>query len=716
MTELHIACMGRDEEKVRNLASDITSLSTPDQYGITAVHYATFQPENLPILVNIAEQRDTCMLSLLVREDGRGNTPLHYAAASGCTESVSYYKSVNIHNSDGDTPLHLSIKSSYCHSGPVREILLHESCNSSTVNTQNETPLHIVSQYGKPNIAELFAEKCSQEDIKLAVEAHFFLHQAVATSQLRFVLVLLQVPGCNINEFNSNEVTPLHVACRSDFEVFKQLIIVDSRYDLNAQNKNGLTALHITIASDQCVKYRLLIINVDCNPSIVCSDRNVPLMIEKILSGSLKVLLKHLKCNPNMTIEEGDSALHLDVTKHSVPSVTCLLQHRIDPNLQNHSGNTPLHEVVVTQAPIDIMKSLIYHENIMMNKEENHALHLAVREHSILCATCLLQHERIVPKIQNHSGYTPLHEATNTGTPIEIMKCLIRHKKYNPCTKNGNERPSLQIASENGLNQYFIALVESGKCSQEEIKDAASRFRYLLHHAVSLNDINLLQMLQSVCDVNEANQDGEIPLHIACRQCSIEVVQVLVADKRCDLNVQSNTGETTLHIAVYSELHSVQKVQSILHSDRCNPNIANNERHTPLNVAVRNMKFQIAANLLKHPKCNPNTHDLRGNTPLHMALTSNTSLPNIQPFLIHKDIDLSIQKREGNTPLYMKQSKEEIIRAIHHYMMQLWERLQLMLWKQSHSTRSAVLTNQIMRARHPFRFLLIQVRYIMQKF
>ena len=135
MTELHIACMEKDEEKVRVLASDITSFSTPDQYGITAVHYATCQPENLCILVSIAEQKH--MLSLFVRQDERRNTPLHYAASSGHIKSVqslvSYYKSVNMRNLDGDTPLHLSIKSGYGEFGPVREIVLHESCNPSTV-------------------------------------------------------------------------------------------------------------------------------------------------------------------------------------------------------------------------------------------------------------------------------------------------------------------------------------------------------------------------------------------------------------------------------------------------------------------------------------------------------------------------------------------------------------------------------------------------------
>ena len=594
MTELHIACMERDEEKVRNLASDITSLSIPDQYGITAVHYATFQPENLGILVSIAEQRN--MLSLLVLVDGRGNTPLHYAASCGCIKSVqilvSYYKSVNIQNSDGDTPLHLSIKSSYGNFGPVREILQHESCNASIVNAQNETALHIASQYGKLDSAELLllTGKCSPEDIKEAIEVNLLLHQAVANNGLELVKTLLQVPGCNINEFNSDGETPLHVACRSGFGVFK-LLTTDSRCDLNAQNKYGFTALHITIAGGQLEKYHLLITNVDCNPNIVCSDGNAPIhmMIEKDFGRNLSILLKHSKCNPNM---------------------------------RNNEGNSPLH--------------------------------LAVRKCSVACATCLLQHDRVDPNIQNKIGNTPLHEAAITGTPIEIMESLIQHKNCNPQIRNNNEKTPLQIASENGLLQYVSIFILCEKYSKEELREAASRCRYILHYAVSLNNINLVESLQSIlqCDINEANQDGETPLHIACRQCSIEIVQMLVADKRCDLNVQNNAGETALHIAVYSELHSAQKVQSILHSDRCNPNVTKRERHTPLHVAVRNMKFQIAANLLQHPESNPNIQDLKGNTPLHMALTSNISLPNVQPFLNHKDIDLSIQNSGGNTPLH----------------------------------------------------------------
>ena len=595
MTELHIACMGRDEERVKNLASDISSLSAPDRYGITAVHYATYQPEILSILVSIAKQKN--MLSLLVRQDERGNTPLHYAASCGFTRSVKflipYYESVNMQNSDGDTPLHLSIKSGHCSFGPVREILQHESCNPSTVNAQNETALHIASQYGKLKRAEflLLTGKCSQDDIKEAIEVNLLLHQAIATNRLELVKTLLNVPGCNINEFNSDGETPLHVACRSDFEVF-ELLTADSRCDLNAQNKNGDTALHITIGSGQLEKYNLLITNVDCNPNIVCSDGNAPIhmMIEKDFCQSLRILLKHPKCNPNMK-----------------------------------------------------------------NSERNSALHLAVREHSLACATCLLQHNRIDPNIQNENGNTPLHEAITGGTPVDIVDALTLHKSYNPNKPNNEGMTPLQLSVDSGKMDYVEVLVTSGKCSHEDIVKATEGTQ-LLHQAVSSNRPKLVLRLTSIQEynINETTSTGETALHVACRtRYSKTMLKILVEDNRCDLNAQDQHGNTALHLAVYSGTDIAKKVLCILQSahERCNPNITNSEGHTPLHVAVKERDFETAVVLLNHSQCNPSIQDLTGNTPLHLAI-SQISLSSVKSFLNHKNIDLNIQNREGNTPLH----------------------------------------------------------------
>ena len=588
MTELHIACMGRDEEKVRNLAGDITSLSIPDQYGITAVHYATFQPENLRILVSIAERRD--MLSVLVREDGKGNTPLHYAALSGCIKSVmilvSYYKSVNMHNSNGDTPLHLSILSNYSDSDLVRHIILHESCQPGTLNALHKTTLHFKSEHSLVTELLWFTAKYSREK-KKAIKTKFLLHEAIALGRLTFVQELMKVSGYNINQFNSDGETPLHVACRYKYEVF-ELLTADSRCDLNAQNKDGLTALHITIARGLLKKCHLLLTNGKCNPNVFHSDENIPLhmMIAKKYSRSLSILLMNPKCNPNITNRGGNSTLHLAVRKCAVECTTYLLQHeRIDPNIQNEIGNTPLHEVVITRAPIEIMESLILHIKLnpnVRNNEGNSALHLAVRKHSLRCATYLLQHERIDPNIQNKTGNTPLHEVIITGAPTEIMESVIQHKNINP---------------------------------------------------------------------NVKNNEGNCALHLAVRKHSVRCATFLLQHKELDPNIQNHMGNTPLHEVVVTRALIEIMVRSILPCYRCNPNITNSEGYTPLHYAIRRREFEIAAALVRHVKVNLNAQDNDGNTPLHEAVMGGTPVDVVKSLTLHKNCNPNKPNHEGMTPL-----------------------------------------------------------------
>ena len=627
MTELHIACMGRDEERVKNLASDISSLGTPDQYGITAVHYATFQPEILSILVSIAKQKN--MLSLLVRQDERGNTPLHYATSCGFTRSVTflipYYESVNMQNSDGDTPLHLSIKSSYCSFGPVREILLHESCNPSTVNAQNETVLHIASQHGKLDSAELLLStgKCNQEDIKEAIESSHLLHQAVATGRPELVQVLLNVPGCNINVFNSDGETPFHVACKTckmrHSKAILEKLVEDSRCNLNAQTQYGDTALHLALCSKQ-----------EAAEKVQC-------------------ILQSERCNPNITNSEGYTPLHLALKNEDFETLLKRGDHsHLFGTFEFPTQNTPLHQTICTSyTPLQMTTIKILPSSV----------------------ESLLNHKNIDLNIQSREGNTPLHEAVMRQVPVDVVAALTLHNSCNPSIANNTGMTPLQISGDTEELNYAEVLITSGKCSHEDIVKATEG-TLLLHQAVLSNIFILFSILMEVleCNVNITNSAGDTALHVACRtNCSKVLLKKLVVDGRCDLNAQNNCRNTALHLAIHSETEVVWKVQCILQSKRCNPNITNSEGYTPLHVAVRRKEYTSAEILLKHSKCNPSIQDFRGNTPLHMAIISNTSLSNVEPFLHHKHSDPNIQNIQGNTPLHeavMRWAPIDVVEAL----------------------------------------------------
>ena len=50
-------------------------------------------------------------------------------------------------------------------------------------------------------------------------------------------------------------------------------------------------------------------------------------------------------------------------------------------------------------------------------------------------------------------------------------------------------------------------------------------------------------------DPNAKNNDGDTPLHMACRSGRSEQVKLLVRDERCNPNEKNNNGNTALHVA-----------------------------------------------------------------------------------------------------------------------------------------------------------------------
>ena len=50
-------------------------------------------------------------------------------------------------------------------------------------------------------------------------------------------------------------------------------------------------------------------------------------------------------------------------------------------------------------------------------------------------------------------------------------------------------------------------------------------------------------------DLNAKNNDGDTPLHTACRKGSSEQVKLLVGDERCNPHEKNSRGDTALHVA-----------------------------------------------------------------------------------------------------------------------------------------------------------------------
>ena len=65
----------------------------------------------------------------------------------------------------------------------------------------------------------------------------------------------------------------------------------------------------------------------------------------------------------------------------------------------------------------------------------------------------------------------------------------------------------------------------------------------------SADAISKLILQHSRIDPNMKNDDGNTPLHLACRSSNAALVKILVRDERCNLNEKNSNGDTALHVA-----------------------------------------------------------------------------------------------------------------------------------------------------------------------
>ena len=79
-------------------------------------------------------------------------------------------------------------------------------------------------------------------------------------------------------------------------------------------------------------------------------------------------------------------------------------------------------------------------------------------------------------------------------------------------------------------------------------------------------------------DPNTKNNDGDTPLHLACRNENYEAAKLLVRDPRCNLNEK-------LHWAVRHQ--DKELVQILVRAERCNPLEKDSKGNTALHVACR---------------------------------------------------------------------------------------------------------------------------------
>ncbi|KAL9380003.1 hypothetical protein Peur_028485 [Populus x canadensis] len=353
-----------------------------------------------------------------------------------------------------------------------------------------------------------------------------------------------------------------------------------------------------------------------------------------------------------------DSQLHEFVKQDDTEALKRRFQQHLTEKLVTPCGNTLLH-VAVSYGSDNIIAYLVKEFPSLItirNSQNDTVLHLAARERTaIRTIKSLVELNPSLMRMANGKRNTPLHDAVIKGNE-EVAKFLVSRDPEVAYYNNKNGRSPLYLAVENGnkngILDDFLDLGASIPITRED-GDALLKRKSPVHAAIEQRNIDLLEKIaiakpellcltaeemgnslhyaSSICFLEgvrfllkkflkgayETNSDGNYPIHVACKNDSVDVVKEFLKITPYPKEFLNKKGQNILHVAAENGQGNV--VRYILENDQ-----------------------KIVEPLL-------NEMDEDGNTPLHLAARHGQSMA---AFVLVRDkrVENSIVNNENFTP------------------------------------------------------------------
>ena len=369
-----------------------------------------------------------------------------------------------------------------CKARKQRLVKLIADYGAEGIDIDGNTILHLACEY-----SAIFLVKHNYDQSVLNNNHQMPLHIACEKGNLEMVKLVSSQPELDVNLQDSAGNTPLHLACKSEWNnadvlpCFRYLLL-DKGCSVNIQNNQKQSPLHILLRNYN--------VTTDMEVSILamCIERDIDI---------------------NAQDSDGMTLLHIACKHGSLKVVRSLMSNfQCDVNLLDSNGNLPLHCAVQSQT----LRWPYY-----ASKDDRDALEVV----KLVSEGCSQIHAK------NDNGTTPLHIACNNQNK-DLVKYLVFHKKY---PLNVNHSPASDTYA--NLDLHFA-------CQKEEDID-------LLKALANKQNINQLGRLNAYAYGNEYGGRACTPLHIACAYNNIPAVR-LFGELHCDFSQKDSDGMLPLHV------------------------------------------------------------------------------------------------------------------------------------------------------------------------
>ena len=380
---------------------------------------------------------------------------------------------------------------------------------------------------------------------------------------------------------NRSKRTGLHILAGFGLSEL-MLLLLDEGADVDAVDELGNTPLHAVAVSGSIEAARVLLYR-SAEVDSTNFDYNTPLFVAVSFSHyDLALELLTRGANPNSQCVDCWSPLHKAADNDNISIARLLLDHGASVSSESARGLIPLHRaagrgnlvmidlLLTAGSPIEsrtddgwtplhgasnsgqhkAVQVLLDH-GADVNRQSTDgrtALNRACRRghYSSVLALLTKKADRLQ---QDESGNIPLHRAAKGGH-FSVADLLLAQDPSSAASQLTWLNAHQKTAREEASNSGHWDLAASLRRRQSELAGSTTESSSDLDIAISTRDIPLVrELVAQGLDINQRNQDGFAPLHLAILSENIIIATMLVNHMTADIDVKTADGWTPLHCA-----------------------------------------------------------------------------------------------------------------------------------------------------------------------
>ncbi|KAK4878403.1 hypothetical protein RN001_010909 [Aquatica leii] len=591
-TPLHYAVLSNSEECINEFIEfnrESVNFNLKDSNGETPLSLALNEGFNELVPILIKGKADVNM------RNAKDFTLLHQAILKEDSKTAIFLldngADMNAKTSEFESPLQLAI---HCRLGDVVDALCLRGVDMSALDRVGNCPLWAALDSGQENIAAILArhgvdtdcwgpgpEGCQQT----------LLHRAIDDNKEAIAIFLIQA-GCDLDsprmpgpsgeggDEAKDKASPLHLCCQWGLDTVVRALI-EHEANINCFDADRKTPLHVAIENQhsEIISLLLQVPNIDLSLRDKSGLSPFAAALTYRNNKAAKAILERLPSAAEQFDAKGYNFLHTAIKKNDLESFLFLLSIHIDVNsrIQDSTLTPPLHlaaqygdETVVRSLilagarveDLDAHKQTALHVASEANNAsviaaliQNHidynacnnngdnALHIAVREGHLNVVKALLTESQIDAEHVNLKGRNPLHELCRCGKENAaaicefFLECMPDYPINRPDI-DGNT--PLLLAYMKGNGNLCRVLVKANACLAAENNDRVTIFNYqvatkqLLHKLLDQLSQQVPWTQTDMCQECGKNFSITVRKHhcrhcgrILCSKCSDQEVPII---------------------------------------------------------------------------------------------------------------------------------------------------------------------------------------------